>query len=122
MHSNDYGMKNVVLKNIDRTISTNRLKTVEELDQIIDRLKVQLEDSRKLLKTRINKLSECEHVYKQATFTDQRRFLGYVTVYERHCTLCGYTDVFQHSDDVVEVKELPEWTKNAEQRYYNNRI
>jgi hypothetical protein len=120
MRNNDYGMKHIVIKNIDRAISTNWLKTTEELDQTIDRLKAQLEDSRALLKTRINNLSSCKHVYKQTTFTVQRRFLGYVTVYERRCKHCQYTETFQYSDDVVE--ELPIWTKNAQQRYYNNSI
>jgi hypothetical protein len=119
-NNNDYGMKHIVIKNIDRAISSNWLKTTEELDQTIDSLKVQLEDGRELLKLRINKLSSCDHVYNQTTYTVQSRFLGYVTVYERRCKHCQYTETFQYSDDVVE--ELPNWTKNAQQRYYNNSI
>lgn len=117
---NDYGMKSVVLRNIDRAISAYRLKTVDELNEIIDSLKIQLEDSRELMEIRINKLSSCQHVFKNSTFTDQRRFLGYARVYERQCNHCGHIDVFQHSDGAV--VELPEWTKNAKQQYYNNQI
>jgi hypothetical protein len=119
-NNNDYGIKHIVLRNIDRAISSNWLNSVEELDQTIDRLKAQLEDSREVLKTRINKLSACEHVYNQPTYTVQRRIISYVTVYERQCKHCQYTETFQYSEDSV--GGLPIWTKNAAQRYYNNSI
>ena len=113
-------MKHIVIKNIDRAISFNRVKTVEQLDKTIDRLKVQLEDSRETLKLRINKLSSCEHEYKHPTYTVQRRIIGYVDVYEHQCKHCKYTETFQYSEESV--GGLPIWTKNASRRYYNNSI
>ena len=121
----DYGMKNIVIKNIDRAISSNWFKTTEDLDELIDRLKVQLEDSKETLKLRINNLSNCQHEFKHPTYTTQQRFIGYVNVYEQVCKHCGYTETFtqiDHTIDNSEVVELPSWTANASQRYYNNSI
>jgi hypothetical protein len=118
--NNDYGMKHIVIKNIDRAISSNWFKTCEQLDETIDRLKVQLDDSRETLKLRINKLSSCEHEFKHPTYTVQRRVISYVNVYERQCKHCKYTETFQYSEESV--GGLPIWTKNASQRYYNNSI
>jgi hypothetical protein len=118
--SNDYGMKHIVIKNIDRAISSNWIKSVQELDELIDRLKVQLEDSKETLKLRINNLSNCQHEFKHPTYTVQQRVIGYVTVYEQMCKHCGYTETFQYSEESV--GGLPIWTKNASQRYYNNSI
>ncbi len=123
--SNDYGMKHIVIKNIDRAISSNWIKTTEELDELIDRLKVQLEASKETLKLRINNLSNCQHEFKNPTYTVQQRVIGYVNVYERVCKHCRYTETFtqiDHTIDNSEVRELPSWTANASQRYYNNSI
>lgn len=125
--SNDYGVYNVVVRNIDRAIKQGKgyseISNTEDLDQLVDRLKDQLESNRERWQEAITNRNTCQHSeFGKTTYTVQRRIIGHCTVYERSCKSCGYVDVFSLYSESEEKSVLPDWTKNAEQRYYNNQI
>ena len=124
---NDFGTYNVVIRNIDRAIKSGRgyseLSSAEQLDELVDRLKDQLESNRERWQAMILKRNSCEHLeFGKATFTSQNRVIGHSLVYERTCKSCGYVELYSvHSED-KDHPPLPDWCKGAQQRYYNNFI
>jgi hypothetical protein len=120
---NDYGVYNVVVRNIDRAIKHNQITDSAELDGLVNQLKDQLESNRSRWQEAITNRNTCQHSeFGKTTYTVQRRIMGYVTVYERSCKSCGYVDVFSLYSESEEKSVLPDWTIKAEQRYYNNFI
>jgi hypothetical protein len=116
----DFGLSNVVIKNISREIKAGRISD-QELDQLIDHLKIQIEAVRQQFKNDIVKLNTCQHEFAQTTYTKQSRIVGYATVYERKCKKCGFVEHFQSYSEHSNVV-LPDWTAGARQQYYNNFI
>lgn len=63
--------------------------------------------------------AQCPHAeYLPATYTHQRRVMGYMFVYQHKCAACGYVETVQVRDD----KDKPDWAADARQEYYDNSI
>jgi hypothetical protein len=120
--ANDFGLKNVVIKNIERAIKRSQfISCSEQLDILIDQLKHEIESNRDLWKDLILTVHGCDHRYNNTTFTVQNRIIGHATVYERTCKDCGYIE--NHSAYSEYTGEpLPSWTENATRQHYNNII
>lgn len=120
----DFGIKNVVIKNIERAIqkqSYREIKSQEDLDSLIEQLKSQLDESKKLLSVMLSKTIDCKHEYGNPSYTIQNRIIGYATVYEHVCKKCGSIESHsQYSEDRPQL--IPDWCRAAKQRYYNNFI
>jgi len=124
---NDFGTYNVVIRNIDRAIKSGRgyseLSSAEQLDELVDRLKDQLESNRERWQAMILKRNSCEHQeFGKATFTAQNRVIGHSLVYERTCKSCGYVEIYSVHSEAKEEQVIPEWCNDATQLYYNNFI
>jgi hypothetical protein len=124
---NDFGTYNVVIRNIDRAIKSGRgyseLSSVEQLDELVDRLKDQLESNRERWQAMILKRNSCQHLeFGKTTFTVQNRIFGESTVYERTCKSCGYIEIHSVYSEAKEEQVIPQWCTGAQQRYYNNLI
>lgn len=117
--SDCYGMKNVVLKNINNAITAGRITTQEQLEQVFIQLENLIESSKDKLHERIGKIHTCEHEFFRATFTVQRMISGYTTIYERKCKKCGFGEYHSEGENGA---PNPEWTEGAEQRWWNNDI
>jgi hypothetical protein len=125
---NDFGTYNVVVKNIDRAIKSggrgySELSSAAVLDELVDRLKDQLESNRERWQAMILKRNSCQHSeFGKTTFTVQNRIVGHCMVYERTCKSCGYIEMYSAYSEAKEEQVIPQWCNGAQQRYYNNFI
>ena len=63
--------------------------------------------------------AQCPHAeYLPATYTHQRRVVGYMFVYQHKCAACGNVETVQVRDE----QDKPDWAADARQQYYNNSI
>lgn len=114
----DLGIKNVVIRNITRSINKKNIDTHENLDEQINHCIELLESARTELHDKLKTIQSCSHSYAGPTFTVQGRIVGCVTVYSRTCKLCKNTETYH----MIDGECTPDWTVGATQQYYNNRI
>lgn len=112
------GVKNVVIRNIIRSINNKDIDTHESLDEQINQCIDLLESARSELHDKLKIIQSCSHSYSEPTYTVQGRIVGCVTIYERTCKLCKNTETYK----VIDGESPPEWTEGATQQYYNNNI
>lgn len=68
------------------------------------------------------KSQSCTHLYGKTTHTVRRMMFGYNTVYERSCLRCDHVDYVTTADGNKQGRELPSWTIESSECYYNNDI
>lgn len=116
---NDFGLKNVVIKNIENDIKAKRITSHTEITELVEGLKNDIDMCADQWTALFRKINECSHQYSKPTYTIENRVIGYCTVFKRQCKNCGYQEthsVYCDSED----QSCPEWTKDAQQRYFNN--
>lgn len=109
----------IFIQNMLEAARQNRI-TIEKIDEEIETLISNLKIARERAIELIEETSVCEHDFDKATFTHERRVIGYSYVYRRKCKKCFYEEIISRHD--AEIKSLPDWTIGAEQRYFNNSI
>mgnify|MGYP001546097716 CR=1 FL=1 len=111
----DFGIKNVVIRNMIDYAKQNRFQSESEVHESIRNCISLLENSSEEITNHFLNSQNCSHEYNETYFTVRKVFTGeFVTVYERTCSKCGFTE--------YERDKKPDWAKNAKERYYNNDI
>lgn len=111
-------------RRVKQRILHAKYENIEEYEKDLDSAIAyiaSLKDNNDIRDFAINNIN-CKHEeYKGATYTVQKRIMGYATVYERVCKNCGHTDIWSNYEGEKDGQE-PEWTIGAKRQYYNNFI
>lgn len=116
MYKNHFGIQTVIIRNIYQDIKYG-FNSVEELEKMIDECIGELMDTKPIALKALAERLECDHSFKDPTYTVQRRVIGYVTVYQRVCSDCGCIE-----NVTKETDGTPDWADGAKEQYYNNSI
>lgn len=111
----NYGIKSIVIKNLKSDASQCKFSSEEEVLQQIERCKRYLDNAKAEILEAFRKANTCTHDFNPSTYTVQGRYIGFVTVYERKCKHCRFTEYHTEKDD----NKKPDWTKDAKRYYYN---
>ena len=107
------------VQHIANAVSRGSIRTVEELEEEFETITNIIDEMRPELIKKLHKVNECQHTdHFPATYTFERRVLGYVYVYKRVCRSCMKPE----SVTCSEPSGAPDWAKDATQVYYNNGI
>ena len=118
---NDFGLSNVVIRNLKSNIKQGGFDNEAEINEAVDYLIKELNNSRSDFLCILETYKNCTHEFGNSTYTIRRMLFGYNTVYERKCKHCRYVEAFTNNEDEPE-EIIPEWTKGATEQYYNNFI
>ena len=107
----------MVNRSISDRIKSGFYDSEEELVEEYNSTVLSLLDYKEVAITNYRQTLVCDHLYGSPKFTIRRMLVGFNTVYEHTCNECGHSETATKSD-----QPLPDWTKDAKQRYYNNDI
>ena len=108
----------IAIRNISDSIRRGEFDKESDVEKAINDHVTTVLNARDQLIAQFRLLDGCGHDFKNPTYSVQKRVLGFVTVYERKCNVCGYKEIFQQNDK----ESLPDWTDGATETYYNNDI
>jgi hypothetical protein len=94
---------------------------VQEIESHFKELEGILEETRCRVIEEHIKFSECNHdAYKNPIYKHVKMVLGYIYVFEKSCTQCGYKETLKVKD--FDKTNFPEGFEGAKEQFYNNYI